>query len=71
MTIYISLEEGISVKNHITYGMQKNFKVEESESSIKITCNDWLALGFGVSVLLSMDDPKLPSKRKIFPSFSK
>lgn len=56
LTIILRCEDGLVVKKCSTYGVQRNYSIEQENSRIKVTYNDWLSPGFGVNLMVAKND---------------
>jgi len=56
MVINLKCEDNIVVRNCNTYGKEDDFTIEQEKNSIKVQYHDWLTPGFGVNIIIALDN---------------
>lgn len=56
LIIKLKCEDNISIRAFNTYGKEEDFTVEKENKYIKIQYHDWLTPGFGVNIIVSIND---------------
>ncbi|NIP31698.1 MAG: hypothetical protein GTO02_19615 [Candidatus Dadabacteria bacterium] len=70
MSVTLRCEKGLVIRKCLTYGVEDRFVIEKEDRLVKVDYNDWLRPGFGVNILIALDDfHKNESTNTVSPEF--
>ncbi len=57
MVLFVECKDGLIIRNYSTFGVSEDFKVvNQNDRKLKITYTDWMSPGFGVNLVVAIDN---------------